>query len=294
MDKASSTGSMLLDAWAVAPPRRIKTAALLFDRIWVPPEPDPMEQRALLPYARDWYQAFASDLPPAELCFSAKPIWDEYQMFVATKIYHGRGGGHGMIHYALEHLDIFAEAVREIRQVNALPVYESIDAFSRTYSSNNAIAYEAALINLEVVDEDSLTWGHVLGFRKDGEAVLKYRNLRLWLEHGLAATSLSHAVDVIAQSVEGYRWAITKHGFETRIGLISELFDHRTALTGAGAAMLGATAGGEVAAALASGFAIAGKLTAEVARREVERKSLRMTSPNKDIAIICEAQNLTK
>lgn len=276
------------EVWAVASPMRIKSAALLVDRVWMPPPPE--KTIGLLPWAQTWYDGFLLDPPPGTLCFTANELWDQYQWYVIEKIWNGHGGGIGMYHHALEHLDLFARVLSDI-QDQVLPLYASAGEFEQTYSSNTARAYEAALVNLEIVDEKRLTWRQVQDFREDEEAVTKYRNLRLWLRD-LNADSLQHAVDQIAQRVENYRWALRKHGLETRLGLLSEIIDHRTTLTAAGGLAIGAATGLDLLAPLAAGLVVAGKLVASLVTRRIERKDLMHRHESKDAAIIYDVQEL--
>ena len=78
--------------------------------------------------------------------------------------------------------------------------YEASRAFLRRFTSGEQIAYEGALSNIPLVVAETASWEQVLDFRKDPEAVSKYRDLRLWLRSGIGAQSAQHAADIIGKN----------------------------------------------------------------------------------------------
>ena len=119
---------------------------------------------------------------------------------------------------------------------HVVPVYDHQRQFLMDFPSGGQTAYQAALANLPDVVEENATWDQILDFRKDKDAVRKYRALRLWLHDSLHARSLEEATDIICLKVEDYEWALRKHGFKTATGAISSILDWKglTAIIGGG------------------------------------------------------------
>lgn len=114
----------------------------------------------------------------------------------------------------------------------------------------------AAIENIALVDEDTLTWEQVLEFRKDTEARAKYRRLVRWIDEELKTKSPAAVQDLIAIRLDDYEWSCKKHGFKTVTGALSCIMDPKFLL--AASTLVGASkyAGGDLWAAL-SGATIA-------------------------------------
>jgi hypothetical protein len=272
------------EVWALASADRIKSAALLVDRVWVPPAKTGAMRGGLL---QRFVADYEADQPPEEVRFSAEDEWNEHLRFWMGNAYNS---------YQLEdaliaRLDDLGPMIA-LRGPTVVRIYSADRKYPNTYTNSTDLTYQAAIDNLNVADESRLTWRQVLDFREDKDALVKYRNLRLWLRNGLAASSLAEASDKIAQTVDDYAWAVKKHGLETRIGLLSELLDHRTAMIAAGGTAVGAATGHELIAALTSGLAIAAKITVSLARRAIEGQSLWREHTAKGAAVIYDARQL--
>lgn len=155
----------------------------------------------------------------------------------------------------------------------------------------SAFGISGALRCIPVAIERELSWKLVHEFRRDEEARQKYRDLHLWLEHGLAAESEQHAADMIGQKFDDYRWAIRKHGLTTKLEAISSILASGALLPATSRAVSElATVDGRVAALVGAAFAALG-ITAWVGKRAVDLENLKR-GENREIAYLYEVTKL--
>ena len=145
-----------------------------------------------------------------------------------------------------------------IRKFNHTPTiyYTTATAYAAEFPTGPQQVLTAALENVALVDEDSLTWEQVLDFRKDTEARAKYKRLVRWIDEELKTKSPTAVQDLIAIRLDDYTWSCKKHGFRTVTGALSCIMDPKFLL--AASTLVGASkyAGGDLWAAL-SGATIA-------------------------------------
>jgi hypothetical protein len=101
----------------------------------------------------------------------------------------------------------------------AVPVYASEAGREREYVRGDRTVVVAALTDLQIVDEDQLTWDQVMAFRQDADASHKYRRFLHWLE-GMAGEPRSYVEDEIGIRLEDYEAALQKHGIRTAKGVL--------------------------------------------------------------------------
>jgi len=174
---------------------------------------------------------------------------------------------------------------------NVTPVYESQQRYFSDYPSGNTVVYQAALENLPEIIEDDVSWEQILEFRSDKEAIRKYRELRLWLEHSLSAQSIEHARDLIAHKIEDYEWTIRKHGLKMATGALSSIFSWKGIISVGAGVGIGAALGGPVWSALTGAVLTVGKASVWVAERMIERQDIQR-GPDSAVALICDAKRL--
>ncbi len=170
-----------------------------------------------------------------------------------------------------------------------LPVYDHQRQFLADFPSGSSIVYQAALSNLPDVIEETASWDQILDFRKDKDALRKYRALRLWLHNALITRSVEEATDVICLKVEDYEWALRKHGFKTATGAISSILDWKGLTTIIGGSSLAAVVGGPIWSALTAGFVISARISVWVAERMIEKKEIER-GDGVEVAVIYEAK----
>jgi len=134
----------------------------------------------------------------------------------------------------------------------ALPVFSSEQRRDAEYVPGDREVVLAALRELDVVDEDELTWEQVLAFRQDSAARRDYRRLVHWLDSTMVSRQHTFIVDELGKRIELYRQALRKHGLKTRLGVLASLVDAK-ALVGTSAA---------ASASLVSGHPLWGLLAA--------------------------------
>lgn len=117
----------------------------------------------------------------------------------------------------------------------------------------------AAIRDIALVDESSLSWKQILEFRRDAEARTKYRRIVRWLDKELCSAEPAAVMDMIALRFDDYEWAIRKHGISTSLGVVSTLIDPK--VIGAATAIAATTSvvGTTLWGALAGASIVVGK-----------------------------------
>ena len=254
----------------------VKRAALLFDRI---------------------YYSWGSDDIPSALLFAVpdahhhmEAVTDEFVERFREKSASGRMYTAEEVSDLLTELDarLFVDSFRRCGYV-VTPVYGRQMQFFVDYPKGPMVAYQAALQNLPDVIEEQVSWDQIVEFRKDEQALLKYRRLRCWLEACVKAESITHAEDILCKRIEDYEWALRKHDLKTATGAVSSIVDWKgiTALaSGAGVAGL---FGGPVWSAIAGGLILGAKVSVWLAERMIDREDV-ARGEGAEIAVICDAK----
>lgn len=166
------------------------------------------------------------------------------------------------------------------------PVFSSQIACDTVFPPGDSRTYQAVFNNLPLVSND-ISWEQVLEFRKDSIACGHYRELRIWLNDALKTKSVTEATDIIGQRIDKYEWAIKKHGLETLTGSLKILLDSKyvaAITTGAGIAGL---VGGPIWALVAGGSLALGKVAIWISERLIELEDIKR-SRYSEVALIYE------
>ncbi len=265
--------------WSYGDPLpRWKRDALLFDRVYVPCR-DPNKPPDL----------------PLELTFGIARVDDDLTLYVNSLSWAlaqaSAPGSDPEELFGAESLDFDLQLSRRYVDAGIMAewTYASTRPYLRRFTEGERIAYEGALNNIPLVTASEVSWEQIISFRKDQEAVRKYRDLRLWLRSGLGAESVLHASDIIGQKIENYRWAIRKHGLQTSIGTFKQVFDWKASpltLAAAGGAGL---VGGPIWGTIVGGLAIAAQVGAWIAERNLKSEEVRR-GPDREVAILYDIQ----
>ncbi|MCX5643754.1 MAG: hypothetical protein NTZ17_03575 [Phycisphaerae bacterium] len=145
----------------------------------------------------------------------------------------------------------------------------------------------SALMDLQVVDEESLTWDQVVTFRADNEARKKYRRFLHWLDGTMLGKSQAFIEDEISQRLEDYEHALKKHGIRTVIGTIEEALDGKYILGAGGFALVGHP----ILAALVAGLLVAGKVTVKLLQTSLKYDDVER-GVNSEISWVHEVKGL--
>lgn len=173
--------------------------------------------------------------------------------------------------------------------VIVVPIYPSQKLFDAEFRPGSDLAYSALLMNLPLVQESGISWDQVLEFRKDKDAVWKYRSLRLWFQDGLKASSIQEATDIIAYKLEKYEWAIKKHSLKTITGSLSNVMDSKFIAGLAISSGIASLTAGPIWSFIASGSLITGKIAVGVADHLINLSDIKRGT-NSEIALIYEAK----
>lgn len=170
-----------------------------------------------------------------------------------------------------------------------VPIYESEEKRDSEYHEGNGEAVVMALGNLQIVDEDKVTWGQVIEFRKEEESRRKYRRFLHWLDKGMVGKSQAFLEDEISERLEDYEWALKKHGIKTVLGTIDEALDGKY-LIGAGGLAL---AGHPILGLLGAGLLIGSKVGVKLKQTKLDFDDVER-GLNSEISWVYEVKDLGK
>lgn len=266
-----------------------KVAALLFDKIYVGTR------------IEDKKDTFVFDDIPEEITFGVQELDDQiinltiqelptllkkFNFNDVSKSNTEQLGKDFLNKYSMNMTEIYKK-----HGIDVVPTFSSFDQFRANYPEGHFIAYQAALNNIPLVSQRSLSWKQVIDFREDKDATNKYRSLRLWLSDSLKAKSLSQATDIIGKRIDEYKWAIKKHGLKTITGAFSKIISLQSIsaiVTGAGMA---AIVGGPLWSAIVAGTITTAEVGIWLVERHVEKLSIGREDYS-DIAILHEAKQI--
>ena len=257
------------EVWAIVPPKETKRAALMFDRIYKWPNfkglgfltqsvpPARLEELFLGPISnKDWR-------PPDELTFGTPEddaIFQGVWKGCESRILRALGGGPAY-KYDPSVIARATETIFRNHSVGPNPLvfsspYQHYLNDNMQLTDSSSFRFEAALNEIPIVSNDHLDWQQILEFRKDENNKRKYKDLRLWLQTGLQARTLSEAQDLIAKKVEDYKQSLRTWGINTAIGAIKQIFEIRNEMgTFAAAVCTWVISNGNVWASIAVGGA---------------------------------------
>jgi len=177
--------------------------------------------------------------------------------------------------------------------VPIIPVYSSLRSRDLAYGEGDWEAIVSILSNLEIVDEDSISWEQVLEFRRDEKAQRLYKRFLHWLDSKMIGRSLSYIEDEITLRYEDYLWSLKKHGINTVLGTLSTTLDSKTIFSGAIAVVSAAIAGEPLWGLFASSGIVVGKIAVKAARVLLDLQDIRMGS-YAEIALVHELSRIKK
>jgi hypothetical protein len=284
---------MPLNAVAIAVPSQSKRAALLFDKIWAPwpkvggDPADPNLEEAFNEIPEDvrfYNSEFDSilEIRLAQLLHvdieAAKFLVGSSMTVLDPRMCYD--------FYRIITLDVLK--YYNSNSFNIVPVYSTENEFHSDFPKGGVVAYQAAFENLPLISAAN-PWDQILDFREDKKAVKKYRNLGLWIDDALKASSLSHAIDLIEKKIEDYEWAIKKHGFKTVTGALSSILSSDTLVSIAAGGGIAAIIGGSLWASLVAGLIISGKISVWVCDRLIDLEDVKR-GQHSEVALLYDAK----
>lgn len=170
-----------------------------------------------------------------------------------------------------------------------VPLYASEKAARAEFQPGSYSVIHTIMADLEIVNEDAITWEQVLEFRSDREAQRKYRCLVHWLEAEMVGKDTKFIVEEVEERLEGYAWAIRKHRLKTVQGALSSLLNEKSLLA-AGSIIAGGFLSGAPEVGWTVGLAIwLGKVSLEISKELVNLEDA-LRGPGREIAYIYEAR----
>jgi len=256
----------------------MKTAALVYDRIWSPPAYAHRPPEHIAVYGGTdfeiWLQATTVLVERApDLARNLRP------RFNSTPL--------GVVHAPASLERDLSEAIMRESGINATPIYSSVANRQREYKAGDYEVIVGTLANLAVVDESALTWDQVAEFRNDAQMRSHYRRFVHWLDAEMLGKSQRFIEDELHQRLEDYHAALKKHGVQTAIGTLEGLIDPR--FVGALSVLftgIALTAGVPAAAATTLSLSI-GQMACRLARAATDISTIRQ-GPNAAIAYVYE------
>lgn len=271
------------DVLGVTTPDQWKQAAVLFDKIWVP-------ANIRVPGKGLALQTQYGDIPP-ELTFGAYELDDFVTSRFAKVIYQRGKGVFEITGEEDERQDLYDAFLQPVAKVYSdlgfriTPLYPSESLFERLFTDGTEVAYQAALQNLPLLDQENVNWEEIVSFREDVQAVRKVRQLRLWLIDAIKSDNIHDATDKIAQRIEQYTDAVHKHGLKTILGASGQL------AAGTGLAALLGVIDKPLPEAISTGLLLTGGTLAWVTTRLIAKDTI-LRGPNSEIAILHDAQRV--
>ena len=265
-----------------------KTAALCYDRIWstsdiVVPKaircwggsPAELDGRGL---AADW-NIKTSKAPIAAMCGPEEKC---LQLLRASSDY-----GLGLV------LREVARSFSTEHGIPMVPIYDlSVDR-KTGYCEGERQVVVAMLSNLQIVNEQHLTWEQVIDFRKDKESRQKYKRFLHWLDKDMVGRSEAFMQDEISQKLEDYELSLKKHGIKTVLGMIEELLDGKY-IAGASAVAGSLTLTGHPTLGILSGAGlIIGNVSVKLGQTLLDVHDAEC-GPNSEISWVYEIKQLGK
>lgn len=156
-------------------------------------------------------------------------------------------------------------------------------------SKDSKSVLTTALTNLQIVDEEKLSWDQVLEFRKDPDAVAYYRRITRFIDGSIVGRSQAELEDVLSDRLENYEWSIKKHGIRAKLGSISATLDPKFLSATSLVAGSAAIAGGAVWGALAGLTIALGKAAVSFGTARIEGQD-ELRASNFEIAYVHEVK----
>lgn len=223
-------------------------------------------------------------------------VKDLSSLFIKMEDYAEEGRESLLENFEVEYDKIMPLICRDIRNslsnkygLNAVTVYNSEEKRKSEYKEGDYDVAVVSLTDLDIVDEDQLSWEQVLEFRKDEDSKLKYKKMVHWLDKEMIGKSRFFIEDEIALKLEEYENSLTKHGIRTVLGTISESLDGKYLAGASGITGSFALAGHPTLGVLAGTGLVVGRVAVKLAHTllDIDDKE---RGPNSEISWVYEVK----
>jgi hypothetical protein len=253
-----------------------KTAALLADRVWTAASD------------ADANIAFGWELP-MEIRFRA--------LFAVIHLFERAPSAPASVPVSQSELERFladlerdlARGFQDATGATVLPLYSSTARRNAQYCSGDQVGLVSIVDNMNIVNEEQLTWAQVAEFRRDEAARAAYRRFVHWLDAEMVGKTVEHITEEVAQRLERYEWALRKHGIETVVGVLSSMLNPKSlvATSSAGIAV-NLIAGMPIWSLITAGGVLIGQAALSLTSVLLERRDIQMA--HREIAYVQEVR----
>jgi hypothetical protein len=162
-----------------------------------------------------------------------------------------------------------------------LPANDGSSSFSQTYSS-------LVLTDLPLINTASASWAQIMEIRKDPEARMRLRRLRLFCLEHYVGKPRSFIEDDLLKRLDDYERTRKKHGFDAVTSSLSILLEASTLQAAAVAGIGFALFGGPITGMSAGAAVELGKVLIELTKR---RADIRNLADGHDLGYIIQARS---
>ena len=275
-----------------------KTAALLFDRVWVPLANQAPDDIGFFAASKEEVEIVAMGfLGNAALEMGNFDLELRARRTLASRANKALSASERNSTIAPKVENILQRSISEVlsKQLKRhIPChYDSEVALNAEYKHGKTELVLATLNNLHIVQESKLDWTQVRNLREDQESRQRYRRFVHWLDKEMAGRPVDFIKEEILERLDSYAAALQKHGIETKFGALSVLIESKELASTALAGAVGwAAAGGSMTAGvLTIGATAAAKVVLEIGKRKVALDDVR--SGAKEIAFVHELKTKT-
>ena len=178
-----------------------------------------------------------------------------------------------------------ARGFQDTTGATVLPLYNSASRRDAQYHNGNQAALVSIVENLQIVDEEQLTWAQISEFRRDKEARAAYRLFIHWLDKDMIDRPVQYIADEVAQRLERHEWALRKHGIKTVIGSLSSTINPKSLVATSTAGLaVNLIAGTQIWSLLTAGGLLVGHAALSMATALVERRDIELA--DREIAYV--------
>lgn len=177
--------------------------------------------------------------------------------------------------------------------ISMVTLFETASERNREYKEGNREVVIAVLSDIEIIDEDKLTWEQVLEFRADEENHRRYKRFLHWLNKEMIGKSQAFIEDEISLKLEDYEKALKKHGIKTVFGMVEEALDGKYLLGASGVAGSLTLAGHPLLGMLGAGILIGGKVVVKLVQTKLNFDDVER-GQNSEISWVYEAKKLSQ
>lgn len=286
---------------AVITTENVKSAALLFDRVWTPYMKDVPEEIGFFGNSNLevdlWSCIRISDIASGYIDdrdLRDKIVLNSRSMLGIILAGEVLKSKEKIIHKSYNSQYPFTTFIHQISillnskyNLNIKTLFPSRDDYELEYSPGDHRVLFACLKDVALPDEKELAWEQILEIRKDKVSKERLRKLIHWLDKEMVGKSTSFVKDEINQKLEEYEGALRKHGIKTLRGTVGKLLDYQNLVKAAVTFGVVSSLNIGIDPLLAATGYMLGKTAIEITDLYLDYKDLQI-GPNSEISYLYE------